>query len=118
MKLVGVTGGVCSGKTTISALFGALGAKVINADAIVHKLYASDRSVQRAVVKRFGADVLTRGKIDRTKLKTVAFREKKNLRALSAIVHPKVIRHVEREIRRSKRRVIVVDAPLLIEAGL
>lgn len=118
MTLVGVTGGFCSGKTTVSAFFKALGACVINADAIVHNLYENDKRIKKAVLEKFGKGVFTRGKIDRVKLGKIAFGNIKDMRALEKIVHPAVIKEIKKRVRESKKCVTVIDAPLLLEAGL
>lgn len=118
MKLVGVTGGFCAGKTTVASFFRDLGAHAIDADKIVHGLYKKDRKVKDAVLKNFGAGVFTKGRIDRRKLGRIAFGNKKNLKKLCGIVHPETIKKIKEAAKKSKKPVVVIDAPLLIEACL
>ncbi len=118
MTLVGVTGALCAGKSTACAFFRELGARVIDADKIVHRLYKTDGEVGRLVKKNFGSGVLTKGKVDTVKLGKAAFAGKKNLEKLCRIVHPRVIKIMRKEVKRSRRPVTVLDAPLLIETGL
>jgi dephospho-CoA kinase len=119
MTALGVTGGFCTGKTTVSALFRKLGARAIDADKIVHALYKRDKKIKHAVLKNFGKGVFTAGgKIDRKKLKRLAFKTRKGRSRLCGITHPAVIRKIKEEVRLSKHKVVVVDAPLLIETRL
>ncbi len=117
--VVGITGGVGSGKTTVARMFNRLGAKVISADAIAHKVLNRDE-IKKQIVKIWGSDVISpSGEIDRSRLAEMVFTKKEELKTLEAIVHPPVIREIEREIERaSSDKVVIVDAPLLLEAGL
>ena len=120
--VVGLAGGIGSGKSTVAGMLRKLGASVLDADAMVHELLRQDRII-RKVVRRFGKEVLdSRGGIDRGKLAKAAFASRRNIRDLEGILHPPVIDAVKRRtqaLRRSKRRcVVVIDAPLLFEAGL
>lgn len=118
MTLVGVTGAFCTGKTTVCAFFKELGARVIDADKIVQRLYRSDKRIIRLVRKNFGDGVFTKGRIDTAKLKVAAFASKRALEKLCRIVHPRVIETMKKEAKKSDKAVTVLDAPLLIEAGL
>lgn len=118
MTLVGVTGGFCTGKTTVCGFFKELGAHVINADKIVHQLYKKNKKIKSLVKKHFGKQVFKRGEIDRVKLGEIVFGSRKNLKKLCRIVHPSVIMIMKKEAGKSKKPVTVLDAPLLIEAGL
>ncbi|MBL7155533.1 MAG: dephospho-CoA kinase [Candidatus Omnitrophica bacterium] len=117
MKVIGVTGTFCTGKTTVTAFFKKLGAHTIDADRIVHGLYKK-RDTKRLIRKNFGSGVFKSGKIDRIKLGKIAFKNKRNLKRLCRIIHPKVIKIIKSEVKKSKKRITVVDVPLLIEAGL
>jgi len=119
MRLIGVTGSFCTGKTTVSRFFEKLGARVIDADKIVHRLYGRDKKVKRAILKNFGSTVFTpAGGLDRRKLSKIAFSNRRNLNKLEAIIHPEVIKKIKKVVKFSKKSVIVIDAPLLIEANL
>ena len=118
MKLIGVTGSIATGKTTVVNMFRKFGAFAIDADKIVHELYKKDKDIKRKVLKVFGKKILTRDKIDRHKLARYAFKDKKSIKRLCKIVHPEVIKKIAEEIKKTKKRITILDAPLLIEAGL
>jgi dephospho-CoA kinase len=116
--VIGVTGSLGSGKTTVSRLFGALGAKVINADKIVNVIYRDKPSIVRKIAQIFGKEVLTKaGKLNRRVLSKKAFSHKSYLKKLNRIIHPLVINKIKQEINKS-HGVIIVDVPLLIESNL
>jgi len=118
LRLIGVTGGIFCGKTTVSAFFKELGAHLIDADKITHDVYRKDGKIKRAILESFGKEVLRGSAISRKKLGEVAFLGRKNIRKLCAIVHPAVIEKIKKEVKNSKREDVVIDAPLLIETGL
>lgn len=117
--IIGLTGGFGTGKSTVARIFGSLGARVIDADRIAHQVTRPGTGVYRRILRSFGAPVTdARGALDRRRLAEVVFRDKRSLHALNRIVHPAVIRQMKAQIRRARRRLIVLDVPLLIEAGL
>ena len=122
MLIVGITGSLSTGKSTASSLFARKGAKVLDADRIAHKLMEPRKACFRKVVKAFGPSILKGGHIDRQKIAKVVFEDKRKLRALEQIIHPAVAQEIKREIRRyqkSKQRgVLIIEVPLLFEAGL
>jgi len=120
MTVIGITGGFCTGKTTATGFFKNFGASIIDADKIVHEIYRKDQAVKTAIMKKFGSAVFTGKHISREKLAKVVFKEgaRKNLDALCRIIHPKTIKQIKSAIKESKKTLIVVDAPLLIETGL
>jgi len=119
MYLIGLTGNIAAGKTTVCNILRKLGAHIIDADALVHRLLAKGQPVYRQVVAAFGQDILTaNGEIDRARLGRLVFGNPEALRRLEAIVHPAVAELVEQEIAASTAAVIVVDAVKLIESGL
>ena len=120
--VVGLAGGIGSGKSTVAAQLGRLGAEVLDADAMVHELLR-EPATTRKIARRFGRKVLNRrGGIDRGKLAEAAFASERNIRDLEAILHPQVIGRTRRRItalRRTRgKHVVVIDAPLLFEAKL
>jgi dephospho-CoA kinase len=118
MIKIGVTGGFGSGKSTIARMFKRCGAKVINADALVHKLLKGDIGCQRSIRKVFGKGVMAPRGIDRSKLAAIVFADPKALRKLEAIVHPLVWRETGKALTGFRgAKAVVIDAPLLIEAG-
>lgn len=123
MKVIGVTGGLGTGKSTVARMFGDLGAVVLNADEIVHGLMEPGTGVYRKIRARFGEGVLAPGgRIDRRKLgKRVFSGHRGLLDGLTRIVHPAVRKRIRvclRQIRRTRpKAVVVLDIPLLIESG-
>ena len=117
-KIIGVTGGLATGKTTVADMFAAKGAVKIDADSIAHRELKENADVRREVVEILGEDILTDGVIDRRKTAKKVFFDKDKLAVFCRILHPIIIREIKEEAARHKDQVIVLDAPLLIEAGL
>jgi len=120
--VIGLAGGIGSGKSAAAAAFEKLGAVVLDADAMVHELLRKP-AILRKIVRRFGKDVLDRrGRVDRKKLGEEVFRSQQAIRDLEAMLHPEVMRQSKRRIAQRKRRkkpsVVIIDAPLLFEAGM
>ena len=120
MKIIGLTGSFGTGKTFVASIFRELGAKVIDADRIAHKVIRKGSPAYKRIVKVFGKVILGKeGEIKRSELGHIVFSNKASLRKLSDIVHPYVIKEIKRSIRSAgKTDVVVVDAPLLLEARL
>lgn len=116
--IIGITGSLASGKTTVADMFKAKGACKIDADAICHKLLREDTRVKKAVRDFFGKDTVKKGQIDRPKLAEKVFGNKKRLKILSEILHPRIVFDIKKKVNQSSGRVVIIDAPLLIEAGL
>jgi dephospho-CoA kinase len=116
---VGLTGGVASGKSTVSAILAELGAVVIDADVLAREVVAPGSTGLAAVVAEFGTDVLDPdGGLDRPRLGAVVFADPERRRALEAIVHPLVrARAAEIEASAAEGSVVVHDIPLLTETG-
>jgi dephospho-CoA kinase len=116
MTVVGCTGGIGSGKSSVCALLGERGAYIIDADAIARALSASDGVAYGAIVDAFGREIVRDdGEIDRKQLAMIVFHDAKSLRRLEAIVHPHVERAVLGEIALHANATVVVDHPLLVE---
>ncbi|MCK5014638.1 MAG: dephospho-CoA kinase [Candidatus Omnitrophica bacterium] len=120
--VIGLTGSLGSGKSTVAGMFADLGAKVLDADAIAHQLMRPGSVCFGRIVKAFGKDVLTAGKIDRKRIAKQVFHNSRQLRKLEKIVHPEVRGSLLAKIKAYKSRkpktVIVLDVPLLFEAKL
>src|SRR5664279_3993307 len=117
MLLVGLTGGIGSGKSTVSA---ALGAVVIDADAIVHELQSPGQVVLAEMVELLGDGILRAdGTLDRQAVADVVFQVKDKLKALGAIVHPRVSEEIFRRVaeQTDTDHVVILDIPLLAESG-
>ena len=120
MLLVGLTGGIGAGKSAVARLLAEHGAVVIDADSIVRELQQPGTDVFRAIVDRFGSHVVAAdGTLDRARMADIAFRNDDARSALNAIVHPAVYAVMSERIAALKDevRVVVLDIPLLAEAG-
>jgi dephospho-CoA kinase len=119
--VIGILGGIGSGKSTIAAEFAKLGCKVIDADKIAHELLA-EPSVKGKLLSLFGQDILdSSGRIDRRKLAEIVFADGKMLVSLNSIIHPLVLQLAQELIEQYKRqnqvKAIILDMPLLVEVG-
>jgi len=116
---VGLTGGVASGKSTVSAMLRDLGAVVVDADALAREVVEPGTPGLDAVVDEFGSDVLTDdGRLDRSKVGALVFADPSRRAALEAIVHPLVrARATEIEEAAPAGVLVVHDIPLLVETG-
>jgi dephospho-CoA kinase len=123
MKLIGLTGNIASGKSTVARLLVEMGAAHLDADQLVHDLYRPGTDVTRAIAERFGATVLAPdGSVDRKVLGAIVFDDPGQLRALEQIVHPvtgaRITEYVQALGRGSKPPpALVIEAVKLIESG-
>jgi len=120
MIWVGLTGGIASGKSTVSKYLRQEGAFIVDADKIVHALLLEDRDVYKSILDVFGDEILDpEKKIDRKRLGDLVFRDPDLRKRLNGIVHPFVFQKAEAEkktiVARYPQSVIVFDAALLIE---
>ncbi|MCD6133209.1 MAG: dephospho-CoA kinase [Deltaproteobacteria bacterium] len=119
MRLIGLTGGIASGKTTVRKMFERMGAYTLDADELSHKaLHQED--VYQKLLKHFGNVILNEsGEIDRKKLGQIVINNKQELRFLESVVHPKVAEmreaFIENVRKKDRDAVIVYDVPLLYE---
>ena len=122
MVVIGVTGGLGTGKSTVAKMFARLGAKVVDADRIAHEALEPNRPAWRDVTRTFGRQILNEDRtIHRAKLATHVFQHPSARKRLEALVHPRVIRQITRQLKTLKRmrtQVVVLDVPLLIEANM
>ena len=120
-RVIGLTGGIGSGKSTVSGFLSELGAAVIDADKIGHEVYRPDTDTWRKLVKTFGRGILAADNtIDRKKLGAIVFSNEEELKRLNAIIHPQITKIIKQQIddyRRQAVKVIVLDAPVLFEAN-
>ncbi len=119
--VIGITGGVGTGKSVVTSMLGALGAAVIDADKIAHEAIMPGNATYKRVISVFGSGILCKnGRIDRKKLGKIVFGNKNKRLMLNRIVHPAVISEIKIELskRRAQKRIFALGAPLLIEAGL
>lgn len=120
--MIGLTGGIGSGKSTVTRLLAERGASVVDADVVAREVVASGTTGLAAVVAEFGERVLLDdGSLDRAALGALVFPDPARLRALSALVHPLVAARTAElfdSARRNGAHVLVHDVPLLVENGL
>ncbi len=120
MLLIGLTGGIGAGKSSVSSALADRGAVVIDADAIVKELQSPGTDVFAEMVERFGVGIVADdGTLDRAAVADVVFTDPQALADLGAIVHPRVHAEIERRIAEQSEtaNVVVLDIPLLAEAG-
>lgn len=122
MLLVGLTGNIAAGKSTVARMLASRGATIIDADALARDAVAVGSAGHRAIVERWGDDVLRPdGDLDRAALRQLVFQEPTELEALNAIVHPEVSRLREELVSEARERgdqILVCDIPLLFERRL
>jgi dephospho-CoA kinase len=119
--IIGIIGGIASGKSTVAAQFAKLGCAVIDADAIAHDLLTQE-PVRDEVVRLFGREILhPSGQIDRRRLAEIVFADAEKLEALNKVLHPRVLEQAEERIAQYNQcrhvQAIVLDMPLLVEVG-
>lgn len=122
MKVIGLTGGIASGKSTISNLLKEKGAVIIDADKIAREVMQPGKETWREVIDHFGEIILKDdGNIDRKKLGDIVFYDDKQLKVLNNITHPKIKQEIIDQLnhyRQENADIVVIDAPLLLEIGL
>jgi len=121
VKLVGLTGGVGSGKSTVAAMLRELGATVVDADEAAHAVYEPGTQGFAAVVREFGEKFVSDGRIDRKRLGELVFKDADARQRLNVIVHPLVREWMAARTAEAAERgagVVVQDVPLLFENGL
>lgn len=123
MRIIGLTGGIASGKSSVSKMLSDLGAAIIDADVIARDVVQPGQKVFQKIIEEFGDNILKAdGTIDRKKLGYLVFNDRDKLNMLNSITHPEIIRIIEERVEdirtEGKYDVIVIDAPLLLESGM
>ena len=122
MKIIGLTGGIASGKSTVSAYLKSKNIPVIDADIESKRVLDVGNDAYYDVIREFSDSILNEDKtVNRKKLAEIVFKDKKLVEKLNSIIHPRVIERTNsmlEELRRKNVPIAVVDAPLLIEAGM
>jgi dephospho-CoA kinase len=117
-RIIGLTGGIASGKSVVSRTLKGLGMTVVDADAISHEILAKDNAIRQEVVRTFGTEVLNKGgDIDRGKLGGIVFQGPERRKTLESILHPPIREEMWKRARESSGEDVVLDVPLLIETG-
>lgn len=123
MILIGLTGSVATGKSTVAKMFKKCGAIVIDADELAREVVQPGKPAWREIVRTFGRRILNLDRtIDRHALGAIVFHDKKKLRHLERIIHPRVareqIRLTKQATKNNPKAVVIYDVPLLFEAGI
>ena len=122
MLNIGLTGGIGSGKSTVDRLFREKGAYIVDFDMLAHEAEAPGSTAWKEIIAHFGKKILNEdGTINRERLGTIVFRDRKQLEKLNAIVHPSLFNEWKRTIEaihlQKEDTIIISDIPLLIEVG-
>ncbi|MCU0372968.1 MAG: dephospho-CoA kinase [Ignavibacteria bacterium] len=116
--LVGITGGIGSGKSEVCRMLAKTGIKVIYADFMAKELYKKDKKLAAEIVKAFGKDVLNfQGVISLTKLREIVFKNKTNFRKINNIVHPVVIKQLMNHIKPLKQKIVLIESALVFDTA-
>jgi dephospho-CoA kinase len=122
MKLIGLTGGIASGKSTVADILQRLGAAVVNADVLAREVVEPGQDAWQEIVNTFGAEVLQADKsLDRQRLRKIIFDDPDARKKLEAIIHPRVRALAEKRIRENAAAgysVVVYEVPLLFEGNI
>lgn len=118
MFLIGLTGGIAAGKSTVASLWESLGATVIDADVLARDALAPDSAGLKAVAEAFPGVVDASGELDRKNLAAIVFSDEAKRKQLEAIVHPIVQSEAKRQMSEASSKIVVYVVPLLVEAGV
>ena len=120
MKIIGLTGSMCSGKSTIARFFWELDYIIVSADCLA-KLILKEPSIIQAIKQNFGTEVLEQGQVCFAKLATQSFASKENIARLNSIMHPRISQRFATELAKAKQNnpqaSVIYDAPLLFESN-
>ncbi|MBB5401175.1 dephospho-CoA kinase [Paraburkholderia sp. BR13439] len=118
MFVVGLTGGIGSGKSTVANLFAARGVPLVDTDVIAHRITAPHGLAMPHIAAEFGAEfVAADGSLDRARMRTLVFSDDTARKRLEGITHPLIRAETEREEREAKGPYVIVVVPLLVESG-
>lgn len=121
MKLIGLTGHIATGKTTVLKIFKNLGYPTISCDEVYHKMLKTNKKLKKQLVNVFGENILYKGEISRKKLANIINSFKDKLRILENITHPFILDEIFKKIKQLKQKkykFCIVDVPLLFEKKL
>lgn len=117
--VIGLTGGIGSGKTTVANLFAKLGVTLVDADVIAREVVAIGSEALQQIVAKFGADaLLSDGKLNRAWLRSRVFADESAKQWLNALMHPLIRTEIQRQLNTAQSTYVLLVAPLLIENGL
>lgn len=118
MKVVGLTGGIGSGKTTVSNMFKDLGVPVYIADLEAKKLMATSKVVKRKLIDLFGPKAYENNELNRTFIASKIFNDKAYLEKMNAIIHPKVALHFKKWLQKQTSKYVIKEAAIIFEHNM
>ena len=122
LYILGLTGGISSGKSEASKIFSEFGYTVIETDKIAHEMYLKGTDIYEAVINFFGKNILKKNsEIDRSKLGAIVFYDKKKLSFLQNLIWPEIIKIIEDKIyisKKNRERIFVIESHLIFESGI
>lgn len=118
MKLIGLTGGIGSGKSTVAKMFEALGVPVYNSDIEAKLLMGSSKKIKNAIIELFGNEAYLENTLNRDFIANKVFKDKSMLNQLNAIVHPAVKEHFEAWVKNQKYPYVIQEAAIIFENGI
>lgn len=117
--ILGITGGIASGKSTVSGYLKSKNIPIVDADAISHKVMGKGKPLLKLIEEEFGSMFFVDGRLDRQLLGQYCFQSKDRVEKLNSLVHPFIFEEMEKQLEENKNApIVVLDAPLLIETGL
>ena len=117
MKIIGITGGIGAGKSTVSSEFEKYGAKIVDADKIAKGVSAMNGAAYDEIISAFGEMILEdNGEINRKKLADIVFSDNEKLKQLNMITHKHIFMQMEKEIANSQSDIVILDVPLLFSS--
>jgi dephospho-CoA kinase len=123
--IIGITGGIVGGKSTVASMFKDLGAKIVDADKLGHSVILPHRPAWKKIIRLFGKDFLRNDRtIDREKLGKIVFTNQTLLKKLNEITHPEIIKLIKKEINlarnktHNQEKILIIDAALIYEAKI
>lgn len=123
--IIGLTGGIVSGKSTVARMFKDLGAKIVDADKLGHKVILPQGAAWKRIIKIFGKDILQKDQtINRKKLGKIVFANQNLLKKLNKITHPEIIKLIKKEISlvkddsKEEKKILIIDAALIYETKI
>ena len=117
MLILGLTGGIGSGKTTVAKIFQSFGVPIYNSDERAKHILFSNESVHQELMSIFGKEVFTDNKPDKVKLASVVFSDEKKLKQLNTIIHPLVAQDFDLWLKEQTSNIVIKEAAILIESG-
>ena len=114
--IVGITGGIGSGKSTVSRILRDKGFYFVDLDTISHEVI-QDPGIKTEIFKNFGSEIFDKEEISRKKLVKIVFEDKKKLKKLNSIMHPEILKRMRKKMNESKKNLVFVEIQLLFEVG-